>query len=394
MRILFLTPEVPHPPDSGGRLKTATLLNHLRAKHDLTVLCFRRRCLDPAQERWVDEFARVRTLPLNRGRDPRTLLRSYSSGVPLSIERNRVASMASMVEEEMGRGTFEAVFVDHWLMAQYLPQSFEGLRLLHEHNAEYVIWERQAKRSRNPLMKAEAGRVRRYEREIVSKFDRIFAVSEVDREALMDLGIAGGRVGILANIPDPALLRESPLRFEDTDPVIAYLGTLSWQPNIDGLQRFLAGVFPLVRERLPDARFLLAGRDAPPKLEALAKRTRGVEFLGDIDDPEALYRQAKVMLEATMTGGGTKLKVLNAMARGLPVVASEQAVEGLEARDGESILVARSDVLMAEAILRLIGDADLWQRLAESGRALVREKYVADVAFRPLDEALSRAAST
>jgi glycosyltransferase involved in cell wall biosynthesis len=299
--------------------------------------------------------------------------------------------MAAMVEEEMERGGFEALFVDHWLMAQYVPHSFEGLRLLHEHNAEYVIWERQAKRSRNPLVKAEARRVRRYEGEILSQFERVFAVSAADREALMDLGIAGGRVGILPNIPDPALLRVPPLRFEDTEPVIAYLGTLSWQPNIDGLQRFLTDVFPLVRERLPDARFLVAGRDAPPKLEALAKRTRGVEFLGDIEDPETLYSRARVMVEATTTGGGTKLKVLNSLARGLPVVASAQAADGLDVREGDNILIARGDVLMAEAILRVMGDAVLWQRVSEGGRGLVREKYVAEVAFRSLDEALSDA---
>lgn len=232
-----------------------------------------------------------------------------------------------------------------------------------------------------------------YEGEILSKFDRVFAVSEVDREALMDLGIAGGRVGILPNIPDPSLLDEAPLRFESNDPVVVYLGTLSWQPNIDGLKRFLTDVFPLVRERLPEARFLVAGRGAPAQLEALVKRTRGVEFLGGIEEPEALYRRAKVMVEATTTGGGTKLKLLNAMARGLPVVASSEAAEGLGVSDGTNILIARSDVLMAEAILRLVSDSDLWQRLAEGGRALVREKFVAAVAFRPLDEALSGAAS-
>ena len=254
-----------------------------------------------------------------------------------------------------------------------------------------MTWERQAKSTRNPLAKVEAGRVRRYEREILSSFDRVFAVSADDREALMDLGIAGARVGILPNIPDQRLLEAEPrLGFEGSAPVVGYVGTLSWQPNIDGLRRFLTDVFPLVRERMADARFVMAGRGAPPKLEKLARRTRGVEFLGEVDDPEMVYRQARVIVEATRTGGGTKLKVLNAMARGLPVVASEEAANGLEVSDGENIIVARSDVLMAESVLRLMSDAELWGRLAEGGQALVRAKYIPDVAFRPLDEALER----
>jgi len=389
MRILFLTPEVPHPPDSGGRLKTGTVLDYLRRDHQLTVLCFRRRPLDDAQSRWATGFSRFRTLSLNRGRDPLTLARSYRASVPLSIERNRLPAMAAMVAEEMSATSFDAAFVDHWLMAQYLPDSFRGVRLLHEHNAEYVVWERQASRSRNPLAKWEAVRVRKYEAQIVSRFDRVFCVSEADRAALIALGAEGARVGILPNVPDAALLEAPELRFGDAGTVINYFGTLSWQPNIDGLVRLLTEVFPLVRERLPEARFLLAGRDAPSSLQKLARRTRGVEFLGGVEDAGPLYRRARVLVEATTTGGGTKLKVLNALARGLPVVASPEAAEGLDVSDGENILIARGDVAMAECVLRLLGDETLWQRLSTGGRSLVREQYVADVAFAALEEALS-----
>lgn len=388
MRILFLTPEVPHPSDSGGRLKTATVLDHLRGRHELTVLCFRRQPLDEAQERWAGRFPRVRTLPLNRGRDAGTLVRSYLAGAPMSIERNRLAAMVRLVEEEERRGEFDAAFVDHWLMGQYVLERFHGLRLLHEHNAEYVIWQRQAARSRNPLLKLEARRVRSYETRLMSRFDRVFAVSSPDREALLALGAPAARIDVLPNIPDPSLLERGSLSFEDSEPVIAYVGTLSWQPNVDGLTRFVSDVFPLVRERLPECRFLVAGRDAPSKLTTLLRRTRGVGFLGEIDDPEQLYRRARLTVEATQTGGGTKLKVLNALARGLPVVVSPEAAEGLAVSDGENILIARSDVTMAESVVRLASDPKLWQRLSDGGRALVREQYVAEVAFGPLDDVL------
>jgi glycosyltransferase involved in cell wall biosynthesis len=299
--------------------------------------------------------------------------------------------MASMVEEELAHAEYGAILVDHWLMAQYLPQSFGGVRLLHEHNAEYVIWERQAARSRNPLVRREAARVRKYEGEIAERFDRVFCVSESDKTSLVELGVPPRALGVLPNIPDPRLLDLPTLEFGGAPPSIVYIGTLSWQPNIDGLERFLTSVFPLIRDRVPEARFLLAGRGAPKNLEALARKTRGVEFLGAIDDPESLYRRGRVIVEATTSGGGTKLKILNAMARGLPVVASPEAAEGLDCTDGEHLLIARSDVLMAESVLRVLTDDELWQRLSAAGLALVREKYVAEVAFRPLDEALSGA---
>jgi glycosyltransferase involved in cell wall biosynthesis len=298
--------------------------------------------------------------------------------------------MAAMVEEELAREPFDVLFVDHWLMAQYLPAEFGGIKLLHEHNAEYVIWERQAARSKNPLVKRESARVRTYEGKVASSFDLVFAVSDADRDALVELGVESP-IEVLPNIPDPVLLSQPELSFDTSETVALYLGTLSWQPNIDGLNRFLKEIFPLVRERMPETRFLLAGRDAPPALISLARRTSGVEFLGEVDDPESLYLRSRVMIEVTTSGGGTKLKVLNALARGLPVVASPEAAEGLDVIDGVHLSVAGSDVLVAEAVLRLMTDGDLWKRFSEAGRALVREKYVADVAFQPLGDVLERA---
>ncbi len=389
MRILFLTPEVPFPPDSGGRLKTSSILDYLRDNHELTLLCFRRRPLDALQDAWASRFPRIRTIPLNRGRDPLTLARSYRHRVPLSIERNRTSAMASVVAEELHRAAFDAVFVDHWLMAQYLPDTFGGRRVLHEHNAEYVIWQRQAARSRNPLVRREAARVRGYESRILARFDHVFAVSDNDREALIALGAKPASVAVLPNIPDPLLLDQPELTFAESGPVILYFGTLSWQPNIDGIERFLAGVFPLVRERLPGARFVLAGRDAPRYLETLVNHAPGIEYIRDADNPEALYRGARVFVEATTTGGGTKLKVLNSLARGLPVVTSPEAAAGLEVTGGEHLLIPEGDDAMADALVSALRDEVLWRRLSIAGRELIRERYIASVAFRVLDEALS-----
>jgi glycosyltransferase involved in cell wall biosynthesis len=117
-----------------------------------------------------------------------------------------------------------------------------------------------------------------------------------------------------------------------------------------------------------------------------------VEFVGEVDDPERLYQRAGVFVEATTSGGGTKLKILNAMARGLPVVASQEAVEGLSTLHGDNVLTGSGDASIASAIINVLGDRALWERLSSGGRALIRDKYLAEVAFAPLDDAL-RAAS-
>ena len=398
MRVLFLSPELPHPADSGGTIKTSTILTYLGQRHEVHVLCFRRGPLTQEQTRWCATVGRVETVPLNRGRTPLNLVLSYLRGMPLSIERNRSGRMAELVSARLRDGEYDAVFVDSWLMAQYLPPEFPGLALLHEHNAEHVLWHRQAQQERNPLLRAlirrEHQRVRRYEASILPRFANVFAVSEVDRQELIELGAEPERLRVLPNLPERSLLECPGLSFGATEPMILYFGTLSWQPNLEGLEHFLRSVFPLVRQRMSDVRLVIAGKGAPSRLRGLARRTAGVEFLGPVADAEPLYRRARMFVEASPAGGGTRLKVLNALARGLPVVASAEGTEGLDAVPGEHLLMAADAESMVEAVCRLMADDGLWRALSENGRALVRGRYLAEVAYRPLDEVLSGATAT
>jgi len=168
-----------------------------------------------------------------------------------------------------------------------------------------------------------------------------------------------------------------------------YFGTLSWQPNIDGLKRLITRILPRVRERIPDVKLTVAGRDAPARLIQLAERTPAVEYVGPLDDAEPLYQRARVFAEVTQTGGGTRLKILNALARGLPTVASVAASQGLDILAGEHVLLARDDDALAEAIVLLLTDEHRWRIVSQNGRALVRGKYVAEVAFQSLDSILA-----
>lgn len=392
MHVLFLTPELPHPAHSGGTIKTASVLDYLKRRHDVHVLCFRRHPLTEAQAKWCANSQEVETLPLNRGRTPLNLARSYLRRLPLSVERNRSARMMELVAERLRERAYDAMFVDNWLMAQYLPEGFAGLTLLHEHNAEYVMWHRQAEREGNPLLRAlialEYRRVRRYEASILPRFDAVFAVSEADRQALIELGARPERLRLLPNLPDPALLERPTLTYAATEPLILYFGTLSWQPNLQGIAYLLRTVWPLVRQRLPETRLVIAGKGAPAWLLRLGRRTAGVEFLGPVTDAEPLYRRARVFVEASRSGGGTRLKVLNALARGLPVVTSPEGAEGLEVVDTEHLFVSASPESMAEAVVRLMVDPELWRALSENGRTFIRSRYLVETAYRALDEVL------
>lgn len=394
MRVLFLTSQFPHPMRSGATIKTATVLEYLRSRHEVHVVCFRNEELDDDQREWASGFAGFESLQNSRGRNVLNLARSYAGRIPLSIERNRSKEMTRLVERVTDGASFDAVFVDGWLMAQYLPQEFPGLKLLHEHNAEYLIWERQVDVESNPftrrLVKAEAARVREYEASILGEFDTVFAVSVADQLALESIAPEGVRVRVLPNAADPSLLEKAPLSFSDSERTVLYLGTLSWVPNLEGIGRFLREVWPLVRRQSDDAQLVIAGEGAPRWLRRLAGREKGVEFV-DVPGGSDIYRGARVFIEATRTGGGTKVKLLNALARGLPVVASPEAFAGIGVTPGQDALVEETSPGMAAAIVRLFDDEELWQRLSERGRNLVRERYVPEAAYAVLDQVLSGA---
>jgi len=279
MRILFLAFQFPYPPVNGASIKTLSLIDYLRRSHEVRVVSLRRGALLPAQEAWAGSLGGIRTVALDKPRNTWSLLSSYAARVPLRIERNRSGEMARVVNAEMSSFLPEVLFVDGLSMAQYVPPGFHGLRFLHEHNAEYVIWQRQSEIETGPrrwVASREAARLRRYEASALHRFDVVFAVSEDDRLTLLDLGAGPDRVRILPNLPDRALLDTPAHVFEDTESVVLYFGTLSWQPNIEGLERILTSVFPEVRRRVPEARLVVAGVGASPLLRV---RSFGVEWM-------------------------------------------------------------------------------------------------------------------
>jgi len=392
MRILFLTSEVPYPARSGGTIKTISVLQHMQRNHDVHVLSFRRGPLSPDQEAWTAEIGTVVTVGLHRGRSAWNLLRSYGAGVPMSVMRNRSRRMSRLASEGLASGGFDVAFADGWLMAQYVPTTFHRMRVLHEHNAEHVMWRRQADLETNFMRKAlvrmEHARVRAYESATVRRFDVVFAVSEEDRRALDGLGSRPGSVRLLPNVPQAGLLDRPPL-LPPADPTLLFLGTLGWPPNAEGLRRFLRSGFPALRARRPDVRLVVAGTGAPSWLVRLASDTPGVEHTGPVPEPEPLYRRARAFVDVGLGGSGTRVKVLNAMARGVPVVSLPWGVEGLNAVPDEHALVGRNEAELVVLLGELLDDDARWLLLSEGGRRLVRERFVPEIAFASLDATLA-----
>ena len=202
--------------------------------------------------------------------------------------------MAERVAALLEPGDHDAVFVDGWLMAQYVPEGFAGIRLLHEHNAEHVMWRRHAELETNPVrrpvVRLEARGVRRYEAGLLERFDVVFAVSERDRATLAALAPTGPEIALLPNVADPALL-ERPELTPAPNPCCCSSPRSRGRPTPKGLSRFLGDDFPALLERVPEARLVVAGSGAPERLVRRVHESRGAEFAGPVDDDEVLYAE-------------------------------------------------------------------------------------------------------
>ncbi len=391
MHILLLTQVLPYPPDSGPKIKTYHVLRYLAQRHAVHLVSFIRseaeRAHIPILHRYCQD---VRTVPIRRSRprDGLAFARSLADGRPFLVVRDDDPRMHRTVAEVMESVPVDAVHADQLTMAQYaLP--LKGVhRVLDAHNAVWTIFRQMAQRTppgpRRWALDMEWRKLKRYEGEVGRRFDAVTAVSEEDREALIEAGCPASRITVIPIAVDT----------EETRPVdrapdargILHIGTMYWPPNIEGVLWFARRVYPLIRERMLDAPFFVVGARPPEEIRALEAEIPGVRVTGYVEDPTPYIRESGVFIVPLHTGSGMRVKILTAWAWGIPIVSTSVGCAGIPVRPGTDILVADGEAEFAAAILRVLEDRELARNLAAAGRRYVEEQFDWRVVCRKLDQ--------
>lgn len=421
MHILFLTQIIPYPPDAGPRVKTWHVLRYLAARgHQVTLASFIR----PEEEAHLPALRKVctavHTVPIRRSRlaDIKYWLRSHLSGRPFLIERDDLFAMHTLVQRLVDGHRVDVIHTDQLTMAQfafpYCAPDGPGRRSLGEasrrlflvfdaHNAVWTIVERirqSAMQLLRPLAALEARRIKNYEGQIVRHFDHILAVSEPDREALLEAAAASAAPGSSHAVSSLAPVTVVPIAVDTRElqpasrqPLsnnILTLGTLHYPPNADGIRWFARHVFPLVRQQVPQATLTIVGKNPPPDFIRLAEQDpQAIRVTGYVPDLNPYMEQAAIMVVAVRAGGGMRVRLLEAFARAMPVVTTTVGLEGIQAEPGEQVLVADSVQAFAQDVVRLLQDPALQARLAANGRRLAETCYDWQVVLRKMDEVYS-----
>jgi polysaccharide biosynthesis protein PslH len=406
-RVLFLTQVLPYPLNSGAKIRQYHMLRHLARQHEVTLVSFVRPDDPPeAIEHLRGICQAVHPVPMHRSpwRNLRAAAKGLRTGLPMVIARDEMPEMAETLRRLLAETHFDVIHADQLSMAWWgrlaarMGDPPRPRTLLDEHNAIFLLTRRMADTEGNPLRRAimarEARAFARYEADMCRTYDAVLTVTQEDREHLLALYAAQEREALQARftpVPicvDPEEVAPVPHR-DGAFPTILHLGTMFWPPNVNGVLWFAREVLPLIREVVPQARFVVVGKNPPPEVQALAADP-GVDVTGYVPDPEPYLAAADAFVVPLHAGGGMRVKILDAWLWGLPIVSTPLGAEGIEFEDGENILIADDAPTFAQATVELLTDGSVNDRLRVQGRAWVEGRYAWQQVYKRVDEVYDR----
>lgn len=384
--LLFLAHLLPWPLDGGGQIKSFHTLRILATRFNVTLLAFIRRASE------ANEIGPLRALcaggvetvlvPRGRARNAVQAARALVRRQSFIVTRDDVPAMRQAVEKALRRTPFTVIHVDHLQMAQFVPPGAPGAPsiVLDQHNIEHRIPQRigDAPGARPHLRwfsRREWPRLRDFEIAMCRRADLVLTVSDEDAMGLVslapDLGENVLAVPIGVDTDYFGVVRRTP-----GARTLLSIGTMFWPPNVDSMLYFCADVLPKIKQAVPGVHLNIVGARPTPVVQALAGEN--VTVTGSVPDVRTWAADCGAFVVPLRSGSGMRVKILNAMAMGLPIVSTTLGAEGIEARDGEHLLLADGAEAFASAVVRVLGDEQMARRLGEAGRRLMAERYAWD----------------
>ena len=394
MNILFLAFELPYPLDRGGRIKTFHYLKALAQRHRVTLVALSR---SPLENQYLGQFdgwlEAVHLVPIDLSLARKVRLAGLGLGrqKPFVMALYDDQGVRNLVSNLLLAQDYDCIYADHLHMSQYVPWSVNSFTVLDQHNVEAMILYRFFQSCQWGPLKAfawrEWQRMAVYEPAECRRFDMVWVTTPVDADLVRPWMRPGGQLEVLPIGVDVEYFEYTP-RPPRPRSLVA-LGTLAWQPNADGVLWFCREILPLVRDHVPDLTLQIIGDRPPAALCKLADEESAIELLGRVDDVRPYLTGGAGLVVPLRVGSGMRVKVLDALALGMPVVSTTVGCEGIAVTHGQDILIADEPMDFARAVVDLVNDGELQQRLSMAGRALVMERYAWPVVYDQISEVLA-----
>jgi sugar transferase (PEP-CTERM/EpsH1 system associated) len=398
LRILWLKTELLHPVDKGGKIRTYNMLRALKSTHRITYLTLVDDEAGPAEREAASEYCHElvcvphRTRPKFSAGFYAELASNLISPLPYFMKKYESPALRHKINSLSSRGNFDILVCDFLQPSINVPEHPSLPTVLFQHNVEAMIWRRHYEVQKNPIKKAYLYNQWRksfaYESATCQRFDQVVAVSTEDAQTMRH----EYNLQQVADVPtgvDTCFFR--PQGDEPNLPHnLVFTGSMDWLPNEDAMQYFIKEILPRIRQSLPDVTLTVVGREPYSSLIDQARHDPAIVVTGRVDDVRPYIERATAYIVPIRIGGGTRLKIYEAMAMEKPIVSTSVGAEGLPLRNGVELLIADTAEAFADAVIRVLKDEDLAQALGRRAATTVRQKYSWAVAATTFAEVCER----
>lgn len=378
MRLLFLSSTVPVPATDGGRLRVLNLLKQVAQRNRVSFLALETQPTDKEGIEYLRSLGIKAHLVPHTSRLPSITPRAVSQSVlkrkPLTVARYDVPAFRRAFHSLLDTSSYDLIHYEMFHTGQYSLET-NARSLLSLQNVDSHIWRRLREQTSNALrrcfFRTQERAFRRYERTMSNRFDLVACASEVDRD-LMDEICPGLNSDVIPNGVDTTLYQ--PDHEVEEEATLIYTGSMDWFPNEDAAIYFIDEILPTIQKKCPNLKFYVVGQFPSERLKRYGNRP-GVVITGRVDDVKPYIARATVYVVPLRIGGGTRLKILEALAMGKAVVSTSVGAEGLNLSAGDEITIADEPAKFADAVLRLMENGSMRRELGDSGRRRVETEY-------------------
>lgn len=377
MKILIVSSFLPYPLFSGGHVRLYNLVKLLGQHHEITLLCEKRSHQTLQDIKEVEKICKkVIVVERKKQWQLSNILKSGFSSYPFLLVGHDHAAMKNEIQKLLSVNTFDLIHVETFYVMQNLPEVHIPVVLV-EHNIEYKVYERFAKKAPiflQPFLLLDITKMRHWERYFWKKATKLVAVSEDERKLMNrnDVEIVPNGVDIRK-----FTVRSSQMRVHNREKRILFIGDFKWIQNRDSVEWILKEIWPIINEKLKNKNIKLwiVGRSISNSIKKLSNDPSVIFDENASIETENIFEQAEILLAPIRVGGGTSYKILEAMASGVPVVTTSLGREGIEVNDNKEILALDSAEHIADAVISLLNNQKKYQEIAQNARRLIEEKY-------------------
>lgn len=378
MKILIVVPRIPAPPNDGGAIYVYNITKHLASRgHEIVMASFESN-RHPQKAEMLRPYCRLYSLPVHfKPYNITSVIKSTITRQPISVQYRMDVDLMDKIISLIPDDSFDIISLEGIHSARFIDlikTKFPGIPvILRQANVEHLLLNRNAERTKNPVirgfLKDQARLMKKFEKYAIESVAGVTAITPVDKKKFLNLisDIQCEVVEVGADLPELRDYRR------DCKTLLA-VSNWAWRPNIDGLKWFLKKVWPRITSQYPEVQFLIAGHGIPERTQKKLNAA-GITYLGFVDDIEYYRQKATIMMVPLLSGSGLKLKILEGLASGIPIITTSIGAEGIEMQNERDFMLAETPAEFVSQTGRFLNDPELREKLSKNARSLIEQKY-------------------